>query len=194
MCHLKRTTELKNLLTIILYTILVSCEIEKDKTEFDEITIDKELSSNLFNSTKFILNPLTLKTESGYDNVSDSTQYIIKSNAIVNNDSLRLMRFAKLKRINSDTLELKIFETNPAYIQNLTIKIADNEFKSDFSYWMSGPPIDPKVKTLKQELTVKSIPKQKGDMVFGTFYFKGICESDCSGEIEIKGDFKTELE
>jgi hypothetical protein len=59
---------------------------------------------------------------------------------------------------------------------------------------MSGPPIDPKIKTLEQELSIKSIPKQKGEMIFGTFYFKGICESDCNGEIEIKGDFKAELE
>jgi hypothetical protein len=185
---------LKKLLIITLCTILVSCGIKKNKTEFDKITIDKELNSNLFNSTEFMLNPLTLKTEFGYDNVPDSTQYIIKSNAIVNNDSLRLMRFAELRRIDSDTLELKIFEANPAYSQNLRIKIVDNQFKSDFKYWISGPPIDPKIKTLEQELSVKSIPKQKGEMIFGTFYFKGICESNCNGEIEIKGYFKTELE
>ncbi len=190
----KTNSELKKLLIITLCTILVSCGIKKNKTEFDKITIDKELNSNLFNSTEFMLNPLTLKTEFGYDNIPDSTQYIIKSNAIVNSDSLRLMRFAELKRIDSDTLELKIFETNPAYSQYLTIKIADNQFKSDFKYWMSGPPIDPKIKRVKQELIIKSIPKQKGEMIFGKFYFKGVCESDCSGEIEIKGDFKTELE
>lgn len=185
---------MKKLLIITLFTILISCGTKKNKTDFDNITIDKELKSNLFNSTEFMLNPLTLKTKFGYDNVSDSTQYIIKSNAIVNNDSLRLMRFAELKRINSDTLELKIFETNPAYSQHLKIKIVDNQFKSDFNYWMSGPPIDPKIKTLEQELSIKSIPKQKGEIMFGTFYFKGICESDCSGEIVIKGDFKAELE
>ena len=185
---------MKKLLIITLCTILVSCGIKKNETEFDKITIDKELNRNLFNSTEFMLNPLTLKTESGYDNVPDSTQYIIKSNAIVNSDSLRLMRFAELKRIDSDTLELKIFETNPAYSQYLTIKIVDNQFKSDFKYWMSGPPIDPKIKRVKQELIIKSIPKQKREMIFGTFYFKGVCESDCSEEIEIKGDFKAELE
>ncbi|MFI0431041.1 hypothetical protein [Mariniflexile sp. HMF6888] len=185
---------MKKLLIITLSTILVSCGIKRNKTEFDKITIDKELNSNLFNSTEFMLNPLTLKTESGYDNYPDSTQYIIKSNAIVNNDSLRLMRFAKLKRIDSDTLELKIFETNPAYSQNLTIKIVNNEFKTEFDYRMSGPPIEPKIKKLKQELTIKSIPKQNGEMIFGSFYFKGICESDCNGGIEIKGDFKAELE
>lgn len=185
---------MKNLLIISLCAILVSCGIKKDKTKFDKITIDKELSSTLFNSTEFMLNPLTLKTESGYDNVPDSTQYIIKSNAIVNNDSLRLMRFAELKRIAPDTLELKIFETTPLYSQNLTIKIVDNKFKTDFDYRVSGPPIEPKIKKLKQELTITSIPNQKGDMIFGTFYFKGICELDCNEEIEIKGDFKAELE
>lgn len=185
---------MKKLLTIILCSILVSCGIKKNESEFDEITIDKQLDSNLFNSIDFMLNPLTLKTESGYDNLPDSTKYVIKSNAIVNNDSLRLMRFAELKRIDSDTLELKIFETNPAYSQHLTVKIVDNQFKSDFNYWMSGPPIDPKIKRLKQKLIVKSIPKQKGEMIFGKFYFKGICESDCNGEVEIKGDFQAELE
>ena len=104
------------------------------------------------------------------------------------------MRFTELKRVDSDTLELKIFETNPAYSQNLIIKIVGNQFKSDFKYLMSGPPIDPKIKTIEQKLNIKSIPKQKGDMIFGTFYFKGLCESDCKGEIEIKGDFKAELE
>lgn len=156
--------------------------------------INEGLSNNLFDSTEYILNPLTLKTESGYDNVPDSTKYLIKSNAIVNNDSLRLMRFAELKQINPDTLELKIFETNPAYGQNLTIKIAGNQFKSNFNYWMSGPPIDPKIKRLEQRLIVKSIPEQKGDPIFGEVYFRGICESDCNEEIEIKGHFKTKLE
>ena len=185
---------MKKLLIIILFTIIVACGVNKNKSEFEKITFDKELNSNLFNSTEFMLNPLTLKTEYGYDNVPDSTQYIIESNAIVNSDSLRLMRFTELRRVDSDTLELKIFETNPAYSQNLTIKIVDNQFKSDFKYSMSGPTIDPKIKTIEQKLSVKSIPKQKGEMIFGTFYFKGLCKSDCNGEIEIKGDFKAKLE
>ena len=88
---------MKNLHIIILCTILVSCGIKKSKSEFDKITIDKELNSNLFNSTEFMLNPLTLKTESGYDNVPDSTQYIIKSNAIVNNDSFKINEVYRIK-------------------------------------------------------------------------------------------------
>jgi hypothetical protein len=59
---------LKELLIITLCTILVSCGRKKTKTEFELIIIDKELNSNLFNSTEFMLNPLTLKAESGYDN------------------------------------------------------------------------------------------------------------------------------
>jgi len=184
---------LKKLLTIALCSFLISCGINKNKLEFDKVTIDNKLNSNLFNSSEYMLNPLTLKTESGYDNVPDSTQYIIQSNAIVNKDSFRLMRFAELKRINPDTLELTIYETNPAYSQNLTITIANNEFKTEFEYVMSGPPIEPKIKKLVQKLTVKSIPKQKGEMIFGKFYFKGLCVSDCTGEVEIEGDFKAEL-
>ena len=118
----------------MLSTTLVSCGVKKSNSEFEKITFHEELNSNLFNSTEFMLNPLTIKTDSGYDHLPDSTQYLIKSTAIVNNDSLRLMRFAELKRIDSDTLELKIFETNPAYSQKLIIKISDNHFKSDFSY------------------------------------------------------------
>ncbi|UII77782.1 hypothetical protein LV716_08435 [Flagellimonas sp. HMM57] len=185
---------MKNPLLTILCTTLISCGTLKDKTAFDTIAVDINLNSGLFDSTEFILNPMTLRTESGYDNVPDSTRYIITSNAIVNNDSLRLMRFTELRRIDADTLELNIYETNPAYSQNLTIKIVDNQFKSEFDYRMPGPPLDPKVKTLRQKLTVKGIPKQQGEMIFGTFYFKGICVSDCSEEIEIKGAFKAELE
>ncbi len=185
---------MKKILIITLCSILVSCGIKTEESAFDQIIVNNELHSNLFNSTEYILNPLTLKTEFGYDNLPDSTQYIVKSNAIVNNDSLRLMRFAKLKRIHSDTLELNIFELNPAYNQNLTIRIANNQFATAFEYQMPGPPVEPKIKRLKQELIVRSIPKQKGEMIFGKFYFKGICESDCKGDIEIKGDFKAELE
>ena len=172
---------------------MISFEIQS-KTEFNKITIDKDLNSDLFNSTEYTLNPLTIKTEFGYDNVADSTQYFIKSNAIVNKDSLRLMRFADLKRIDADTLVLTIFETTPLYSQNLTIKIVDDQFKSDFNYVTTGPTKNPKVKRIKQELALKSIPKQKGEMMFGKFYFKGICESDCVGEVEIRGEFKAKLD
>ena len=183
----------KNLLFISFLTLL-SCGLDTSESEFERIVIDDKLNKILFTSTDYILNPLTLKTEFGYDNYPDSTQYLVTSNAIVNNDSLRLMRFAKLKRISSDTLELRVFETNPAYIQNLTIKIIDQKFSMEFDYLNSGPPMKPEIDRLKQSLTVKSIPKQKGEMIFGTFYFKGICSIDCKGEIEIMGDFKAELE
>ncbi|MCA9767053.1 MAG: hypothetical protein KC455_11625 [Carnobacterium sp.] len=181
-------------LAILFCVFLTTCGIRKTQSEFDKIIIDGNLNSALFNSTDSILNPLTIKIENGYDGLIDSTSYAVNSNAIVNKDSLRLMRFVELKQIDADTLELNIYETNPAYSQNLIIKIVDKQFKSDFNYLMSGPPIDPKVKRIKQELIVKSIPKQKGEIIFGQFYFKGICESDCNGEIEIKGDFKAELE
>lgn len=186
--------KLRYFLAILFSIFLASCGIRKNQSEFDKIIIDGNLDSAFFNSTDSILNSLTIKTENGYDGLIDSTLYAVNSNAIVNKDSLRLMRFAELKRIDADTLELKIYETNPAYSQNLIIKLVDNQFKSDFNYLMSGPPIDPKVKTIKQELIIKSIPKKKGEILFGQFYFKGICESDCNGEIEIKGDFKAVLE
>jgi hypothetical protein len=182
---------MKTILIIAFCSILVSCGVEQGKTDFEKIIIDHELNSSLFNSTDSILNPLTLKTEFGYDNVPDSSRYLIKSNAIVNNDNFRLMRFAELKQIDSDTLNLNVFETNPLYSQNLEIIIVDNEFKMAFDYNMSGPPINPRIKRIKQELILKSLPKQKGEMIYGKFYFKGICESDCNGEVEIKGNFKT---
>ena len=185
---------MKKLLIITFCTILVSCGIKKNKTGFNKITIDKELNSKLFNSTEFILNPLTIKTENGYDGLLDSTLYIIKSNAITNKNKYRLMRFTELKKKSSDTLELKIFETNPSLHQNLTIKIINNKFNMEYDHMWSGPENEPKVKRLKQKLIIKSIPKQKGEMIFGSFYFKGICEFDCNEKIEIKGDFKAELE
>ncbi len=185
---------MKKTLASIFCLISVSCAIKKTDSGFEKIIVDDELNSSLFYSKDYMINPLTLKTESGYDNAMDSTQYVIKSNAIMNQDSMRLMRFTELKRTDSDTLLLRVFETNPTYHQNLTVTLVNDKFKMGFEYNMSGPPIQPKIKSLKQELIVKSIPNQKGEMFFGKFYFKGICEYDCKGEIEINGEFKAKLE
>lgn len=196
MGQLKTYSKLKKL-PILLCAILFSCEAEKRKLEYEKITIDKDLSSNLFDSKEFMLNPLTLKTEYGYDGLLDSTQYLIMSNIRVNNDSLRGMRFTEFIQITSDTLVLNIFETNPTYHQNLMITIVGDThiMEFDYDYSMPNPTIDPKINRLKQELVLKSLPaKKKGEMIFGKLYFKGICESGCHGEIEIKGEFKVKVE
>ncbi|WP_430467278.1 hypothetical protein [Winogradskyella ouciana] len=190
---LKNISGLKFSLLLILFIILTSCETRTEKSQFENIIIDKNLSSNLFDSQEFILNPLTLKTEHVYDNVPDSTMYVVKSNAIVNKDSSRLMRFAELKQLDSDTLKLRIHETNPMYSQNFIITINGDKFNTEFNYNASGPPIKPKIKRLKQKLIIKSVPTQLGDTIYGRFYFKGVCESGCKGNIEIEGDFKVEL-
>lgn len=120
---------MKSIKIIIICLVIVSCNKNSTKSEFNNIILDKNLNSKLFHGTDYIINPLTLKTNAGYDNVIDSIKYLVKSNIIVNNDSLRTMRFTNLRQIHADTLKLNIYETNPAYYQNLTILIVGKSSK-----------------------------------------------------------------
>ncbi len=63
----------------------------------------------------------------------------------------------------------------------------------DYSYTTSGPVIYPKIKMVAQKLIITAMPKKKGDMIYGSLYFKGKCESDCHEDVEIIGDFKGKL-
>jgi len=162
---------------LLLCLISISCVAQKGNTKFDKIKFDKELTHTLFTSTEYMLNPLTLKTEHGYDNVEDSTQYVIQSNVMLDKDEYSKMRFVNVKRLEADTLELTIHETSPAHHLVLTTKIKDEEFTSSFRF--STVIKDMKVNRLKQKLTLISIPQKKGDTIYGKIYYKGVCESDC---------------
>ncbi len=162
--------------------------------DFDKVKFEQNLNHQLFKTLDSILNPLTIKTEFGYDGIPDSNLYELKSTVLVNNDTLRQMRFASAEKINEETIELTIFETSPLYHQELTVQIVKDEFKMNFVYNMSGRPIERKIKTQSQKLTLKSNKFKKGEIIFGKLSFKGICIEGCSeNEIKIEGYFKTEI-
>ncbi len=50
------------------------------------------------------------------------------------------------------------------------------------------------IETVEQNLMVTQIPKKSGEKMNGRLYYKGLCKSDCKGEIEISGYFKAQLE
>lgn len=135
-----------------------------------------------------------MQTENGFDNLLDSSQYLIQSNVIVNNDSLRIMHFAEAKKETLDTLKLKIFETNPAYHQELTITLIHSTYTMHFSYFTSGPFMDREIETQHQSLILKNKTLNKGDTLFGQLDYKGICKTGCKETITIKGDFKAIIE
>ncbi|MEM9144005.1 MAG: hypothetical protein AAGA86_13530 [Bacteroidota bacterium] len=178
---------------LFLLCILASCAPKQPPTGFTKIDISPDLESPLFSSTEYLGNPLALKTEFGYDNVADPTRYVKKSTAIVNTDSLRLMRFTELTRMHPDTLQLILFETTPIISQELLIKIAGDDFKTTFYYVTPRPMDELKLKVLEQRLSLKAIPVKQGDTLLGRIYYKAFCEAGCEGEIEIQGDFKAEL-
>ena len=83
---------------------------------------------------------------------------------------------------------------SPLYHQELTVQIVKDEFKMNFVYNMSGRPIERKIKTQSQKLTLKSNKFKKREIIFGKLLFKGICIEGCSeNEIKIEGYFKTEI-
>ncbi|EDP69978.1 hypothetical protein FBALC1_10612 [Flavobacteriales bacterium ALC-1] len=184
---------MKQILVTTILLALFSCT-NTSNTEYSTLRVDANLKSKFFASTKTMLNPLTIKTKNGYDGLIDSTEYQINSNILVNNDSLRSIRFTKLKRISNDTLRLSIYETNPMYHHNLIASIIGTSFKITYDFDMSGPSIDPNIKTITQELILKSLPNKKGDSVYGYLNYLGKCNFDCDGEIKIKGYFKTKLD
>ena len=101
--------------------------------DFDKVKFEQNLNHQLFKTSDSILNPLTIKTEFGYDGIPDSNLYELKSTVLVNNDTLRQMRFASAEKINEETIELTIFETSPLYHQELTVQIVKDEFKMTYS-------------------------------------------------------------
>ena len=185
---------MKQILIICISLALFSCQKKVNHSGYDKIKIDSNLDSPLFKSTESMLNPLTIKTKYGYDGLEDSTQYQIKSNILVNDDPFRTIRFTDLKQISSDTLEVNIYETNPMYHHELKIIIINKTFKVLYDFNMSGPIIETKIKTIKQELILKSIPKKTSDSLNGYINYLAKCESDCNGEIKINGYFKAKLE
>lgn len=176
--------------SLLLIITLSSCRLIQNDLVFKDIKYQPNLSNEYFTTTQYINNPLTTLE---YDGLKDSSLYIVNSNIIVNNDSLRLMRFTEFTKRANDTLQLDIFETNPAYSQNLTIRMINNQFKMDINYQTSGPYNPRKIKTIKQVLILKNHPNTKNDSIFGTLNYRGICQSGCTGNIEIKGVFKAKI-
>ena len=124
--------------------------------EFEKFLVNPKLNHSLFHTSDFILNPLTIKTDSGYDGIIDSNLYEIQSTALINQDSLRTMRFAYGTFISEDSIKIEIRETSPAYHQVLTIWIVNETFSMSYAYDMSGPLIHRKIKTLNQSLVLKN--------------------------------------
>lgn len=181
---------INKVILISILILLISCRASKNNNEFHKIEVDTTLYHKLFDTINFMLDPLALKTETGIDNIENGKQMEITSTCLVNNDSLRLMRFTDLKQVANDTLKLSIFELNPLYYNNLDILIVGNQFKMQFNFDQSGPIIERKIKPIHQQLILSTLPSADTRFILGKLYFKATCKPNCD-DVEITGYFKS---
>ena len=161
--------QLQRVIFICLIGILFfSCR--SSQTSNRAIIIDSSIDRPIFHTQDTILNPLSLPTDSGFDNVGDSNLYTVQSTVVVNNDILRKMRFAKLKRLSVDSLCLIIFEENPAYNQSLRVFITNGQMDSQFKYKMPSLTAEPNIQRLEQKIVVQAIPQLIGEKLAGSIY------------------------
>jgi|GEM_PF-2128990 len=117
----------------------------------------------------------------------------IRASLIVNNDSLRQIRFTKGK-LEKDTLNILIHSTSPSYDHTYKIKVIGNKYIVDYQYQMDdGPPMVRKVTPTQYTVKLNSLDFKKGKEIRGYTEFQGKCSGEgCYGEtdIEIKGNFK----
>ncbi len=181
-------------LALIFSLTTLSCGVLNDPIS-NGLKVDSELDHAIFSGNDSIMDPLAMKTDIGYDNIPNPQFLKIKSTLNVNSDKKRLMRFTSLRRLDMDVLELQVHETNPINHNELTIILTGPSFKMNFNYEVSGPIVERKIKTKKQELTLTELPNPTTRSLNGYLYFKGICDSGCEEEkFEIEGYFRANLD
>ena len=95
---------------MLLVLLLVACS----ESPFQKVSVDPSIQDTLFQRNTFMLHPLTIKTETGYDGLIDSTMYWKQANVVIegpDEDSRSTMRMGHTKR-SGDTVLIDIYETN----------------------------------------------------------------------------------
>ncbi len=164
-----------------------------------KITYDEKLDHAFFHSSDSIYNPMTLvfKDENGrthYDNVPDSSKYLVESNCMVSKDPERNLRFADA-RLKNDTLCIFIHEGNPAETNEIFLMIYKGQLIPAFDY---GTPMTGSLKTTVSlcQLTLQKKTYKKGEWIKGKIELSGTSVSKYCREnnFTVEGYFKCMVE
>jgi len=161
-------------------TFLLSCSKTSD---FDEVVIDPSRKYNI------------LHEDSVYDYYDGPTE--ITADLFVDDcSSVRQMceiKFSEAK-IENDTLDVEIFETNSITDYHFRIKLEDGRFGISYWYQMTLDTAVREIKTIKQILVLDKGEFKSGEVIRGYTEYIGQCTKGCVDvemePIHIKGNFK----
>jgi hypothetical protein len=100
-------------------------------------------------------------------------------------------------RLNQDTLNVLIYETNTIFDYKYKIKIIKDKFRIDFGYKTTIDTTERQIKTVKQTLILNKKEFKKGQEIRGHTEYEGQCVIGCAADekpIVIKGNFKVMVE
>ncbi|MEI9919864.1 MAG: hypothetical protein WDO14_13855 [Bacteroidota bacterium] len=107
-----------------------------------------------------------------------------------NNSDWINIHFAKAN-FAGDTLQILVYETNPAFHHQYRISIIDNKFFIYYEFRTSGENVKRIARTLESKLILNTLDFKKGKEIRGYTEYKGECIDDCWSEpISIRGNFK----
>jgi len=163
-----KTTK-KQIFTLIF--LLIFC-FGKSQDNWNYLKIDSLISDTLFSKNDFVLNPFMIEDENGSISSGlpkiDTNKYLIESNCIVDSNEFHKIRFVECER-NKDTIIITIQEENPAYYDEIIIRIKDEKFKSEYktAYKVYFPGQEYQWINRKQELILNSNDLDKISLING---------------------------
>ncbi|MBN8577378.1 MAG: hypothetical protein J0L66_10575 [Cytophagales bacterium] len=173
-------------------TILILISCSSQDRDFQSITFDTSNDFKIINEDS-VYNAL--------EGVADFQEIvkITSDTRLISDSDFKQMDEIKFSeaRIESDTLDILLYETNSIFDYKYKIKIVDGKFKIDFWYQTTIDTIDREIRTLKQTLILNKREFKKGDEIRGHTEYEGQCIKGCSTDenpIIIKGNFKVKVE
>jgi hypothetical protein len=118
----------------------------------------------------------------------------IDSDMVVNGDALTDIQFATAK-LNGDTLNVEIYQTDESHDHHYRIEIIKNTYKIDYNFSYPVDTVTRKIEPLDFRLIVNTKVFKKGTVLRGYTEFKGKCTVNCYDDIiEAKGFFMVTIE
>ena len=173
------------------YMLLVLLIVACSESRFQKVSVDPFIQDTLFQKNTFMLHPLTIKTETGYDGLIDSTMYWKRANVVIEGpdvDSRNTIRIGETKRLG-DTVLINIYDDNFYQSHQFMIKVWEDKFQAEYMFAQSGP-FNGWVNTItEQKLTFLKFPVKIGDTAYAKFSCKGFVDNR---PIKAEGYIKTQ--
>ncbi len=185
---------MKNIPLIIVILISTIYSIGQDRPEayFDEPLIvksNKELKPLVLDSSIKCL----IKNEDKKLKFGDEI-FVVKSGLLVNDDPMTDILFTQAK-LNGDTLDILIYQTDESHDHNYKIKVIRDKYIIHYDFSYPADTTDRKIQTMDFKLILNRKNFYVGQELKGYTEFIGQCLTNCyESRIVAKGFFKVTVE